>query len=64
MTVKELIKKLQEFDQKANVCYTWESVVESIEEEDVYLSFDGVVMIGNEYRIEFISGDFSTKRFK
>ncbi len=61
MNVSEMIELLKTFPQDAPVAYTYETVVVPIS-DDVYLSADGVVMIGDDYRKEFESGEMLAKR--
>ena len=56
MKVSEFIELLKEYPQEAPICFTWESVVETIDKDEVYISSDGVVMIGSDYKEEFESG--------
>ena len=63
MKVSELIEFLKrEFPQDAPVAFTWEGVVEPIEKNNIYLSGDGVVMIGSDYRKEFEGGAWSARK--
>lgn len=56
MKVSEIVELLKRYPQEVPICFTWESVVETIDEDDVYLSSDGVVMIGSDFKEEFESG--------
>jgi hypothetical protein len=61
MKVSELIQLLKVFPQDAPVAYTFESVVCEIEPDEVFMSMDGVLLIGNDYREEFESGKMSAR---
>lgn len=62
MRVSELIELLKTYPQEAPICFTWETVVEAIDKDEVYLSSDGVVMIGSDYREEFESGKMLARK--
>jgi hypothetical protein len=62
MTVAELIELLKTFPQDAPIAYTYESVVDVFGKDEIYLSKDGVVIIGSEYREEFESGKWSARK--
>lgn len=57
MKVSELIELLKKFPQDAPAAYTFESVVRVIEPDEVYMSKDGVLLIGDDYKQEFESGE-------
>jgi hypothetical protein len=56
MNVAELIEFLKKFPQDAPIAFTWETVVEPIYPDDIY-----VVMIGTDYKDEFLSGAMSAR---
>ena len=62
LTLEELINLLLHFAESNRgsldmpVAYTFESVVVSIALEDIYISADGVLMIGDDYQDEFKTG--------
>ncbi len=61
MTVSELIELLKTFPKDAPIAYTFESVVCVIDPDIVFTSKDGVVLIGDDYRKEFESGEISAQ---
>ena len=61
MKVSELIELLKKYPQDADIAYTFESIVCVIEPDEVFVSKDGVVLIGDDYRKEFESGEMSAK---
>lgn len=62
MKVSDLIQLLKVFPQDAPVAYTFESVVCVIEPDEVFMSMDGVLLIGDDYRKEFESGEMSAQQ--
>jgi hypothetical protein len=56
MIVSDLIRVLQQLPQDAPIAYTYETVVCFIWEDDIFISKDGVVLIGDDYRDDFVSG--------
>lgn len=62
MKVSELIELLKQYPQDADIAYTYETVVCVIESDEIFISKDGVVLIGNDYRKEFESGEMSAKQ--
>lgn len=63
MTLWELADYLLKsgFPYDSPIAFTWETVVEPIEPDMIYLSQDGVVMIGYDYRDEFETGAMSAR---
>lgn len=61
MKVSELIDLLKTFPQDAKIAYTYESTVNAIFPGEVFVSQDGVVLIGSDYREEFESGEISAQ---
>lgn len=61
MKVSELIEELQKFPKDADVVHVFGSVVSEVESLDVYISKDGVVMIGDEHRKDFESGKLKVR---
>lgn len=61
LTVAEFIEYLRSFPQDAPIAFTWEGVVELIRADKIFISKDGVVMIGDDYRDEFESGEMSAR---
>ena len=59
MKVIEFIKALQDYETKADVMYTWESISGPIEVKNIYLSRDGEVVIDcdNNYYKKAIQRD-------
>ncbi len=62
LNVSQLIEVLKKFPQDAPIAFTWETVVEPIYEDDIYVSKDGVVMIGTDYQDDFSSGAMSARK--
>jgi hypothetical protein len=60
--VSELRDLLNKFPQDAPVAFTYESVVSHLDEDEVYMSKDGVLMFGSEYREEFESGEWPARK--
>ncbi len=56
MIVAELIKSLERFCGSSEVKMTYEGVVDPLENSEIFLSHDGVVLIGGEYKEDFLSG--------
>ena len=61
LTIADLIRILATFPQDAQVAITYESVVDFVDEGAVYLSADGTLLIGEEYKENFISGEMTTR---
>ncbi len=64
MTVEELIERLKQYPANAEVRIVWESTVNNLNDDLIYISKDGVVLLdgdGGNDKAEFISGRYSAK---
>ncbi len=56
ITIKELIDILCKFPIDTKICITWESTINSLEKENIYMSKWGVVLLdadGNSYKEDY-----------
>ena len=61
MLVSKFIEELQKYPQDSHVAYTFETVVCEIEPDDMFMSKDGVLLIGDDYAEDFQDGTMSAK---
>ena len=64
MQIKDLIDLLKKYDSSTLVRITWEGTLQDLDDDEVYLSKDGVLLLdcdGAAYKKNFQSGQLSGK---